>query len=197
MKIVLATRNPSKLEQIDALFSGSKVQILSLDDAHIEGEAVEDGATLKENAAKKAWYAHARAPHLWTVADDTGLFINSLGGEPGVHSARWAGPDSTTEDITKYCLQRMLGLADRSARFEVSVVAVSPEKKEYVFTGMVHGRMLRMPRVRAQPKMPYSPLFVPDGEDFTWAEMPVEYENRISHRGQAFRKLRSFLESRS
>ncbi len=128
MKIILSTRNPSKAEQIREIFRGSSFPILTLADIGIEGEAVEDGTTLEENALKKALFAHERAPQLWTMADDTGLFIEA-------------------------------------------------------------------PRVKPQPKMPYSPIFMPDGENQVWAEMTVEYENSISHRGKAFRQARVFLES--
>ncbi|HEY0010947.1 MAG TPA: non-canonical purine NTP pyrophosphatase [Candidatus Paceibacterota bacterium] len=194
MDVILSTTNPSKALQIREVFTGSPVQVRTLKEAGIDGEAVEDGATLRENAGKKAWYAHERAPGLWAMADDSGIFITALDGEPGVHSARWAG-DVTTDEITAYCLERLNGAADRSATFRTVVVAVSPEGEEHAFEGEVHGRVLEAPRVQPQPKMPYSPLFVPEGEELCWAEMTTEQENAISHRGKAFRKARAFLES--
>jgi XTP/dITP diphosphohydrolase len=196
MDVILSTRNPSKALQIGELFTGSSIRVLSLDDAGIDGEAVEDGTTLEENALKKAKYAHERAPGLWTMADDTGLYITALGGEPGIHAARWAG-DVSTDEITQYCLKRLENAEDRSAVFRTVVVAIDPEGKTYAFTGEVSGRLLEAPGAPAQPKMPYSPLFVPDGETLCWAQMTIEQENAISHRGIAFRKARAFLEEQA
>jgi len=194
MEIILATRNPSKALQIRAVFSGSDIQVRTLDDAGIEGEAAEDGTTLEENSSKKAWYAHERSSDTWTMADDTGIFIAALNGEPGIHAASWAG-NVSTEEITAYCLKRLKGAIDRSAVFRTVVLLISPAGEKHVFTGEVSGTILEAPRVPPQPKMPYSPIFVPDGQNLCWAEMSIEYENTISQRGIAFRKARTFLES--
>lgn len=195
MDIILATRNPSKAEQIRAIFAGSPINVLSLDGAGITGEAVEDGATLEENAEKKAGYARENTSGaMWTMADDTGLFINALGGEPGVYAARWAGEGAATADITRHTLNRLEGMDDRTAAFRTTVVLISPEGEKHVFRGEVTGTILREQRVPPQPKMPYSGIFVPDGQLMCWAEMPVEVENAISHRGKAFRQVRAFLE---
>ncbi len=195
MKIILSTRNPSKAEQIKAMFVGSPFQILTLTEAGIEGEAVEDGNTLHENALKKARFAYELSDRDgWTMADDTGLFINHLNGAPGIKAARWAGDSATTDEITRYTLKQLEGASDRTAKFETVVAMVSPEGKEHYFSGQVNGSILEAPRTPPQPKMPYSPIFVPDGTDKVWAEMIVEEENLISHRGKAFRQARAFLE---
>lgn len=197
MNIILSTHNPSKALQIKAVFNGSPLSVSTLAEAGIEGEAVEDGTTLEVNAAKKAWYAHEHSDKKsWTMADDTGIFIDALNGEPGVYSARWAGEVSTAE-ITAYTLKRLEGVTDRSATFRTVVVAISPEGIEHTFVGEVRGVLLIEPRVPPQPKMPYSPLFVPDGQEKVWAQMTTEEENAISHRGIAFRKARAFLEKLS
>lgn len=195
MEIILSTRNPSKAVQISEMFSGSPFVVRTLADAGIEGEAVEDAMTLEENAMKKALFAHQHAPDRWTMADDTGLFILELGGAPGVHAARWAG-DATTEEIMQYTLKRLEGAKDRTAVFRTVVAVVSPEGSEHWFMGEARGKLLEVPRCAPQPKMPYSPLFVPDGEELCWAEMDTAYENTVSHRGKAFAKVRAFLESR-
>src|SRR5882724_6598248 len=136
MDVILSTRNPSKAEQIRTLFRGSSVNVLTLADAGIEGDAVEDGATLKDNALKKAMFAHEHAmAGMWTMADDTGIFIHALDGLPGVKSARWAGETATTDEITRYTLDRLTGVTDRSAVFETVVALVSPENKTYFFSG--------------------------------------------------------------
>lgn len=194
MDIILSTRNPSKALQIQKIFEGTDIHIKSLDDVGIEGEAVEDGATLEENAAKKAQFAHDRSPGVWTVADDTGLYIAALDGAPGIHAARWAG-DVSTDEITRYTLKRLEGASDRSAIFRTCVVLISPAGERHVFMGEISGSLLETPRVPAQPKMPYSPLFVPDGETLCWAEMDTAHENRISHRGIAFRKMQAYVTS--
>jgi len=188
--IILSTRNPSKAEQIRALFGDVPLFVRTLSEMGIEGEAVEDGLSLEENAVKKARFA-LRPGHL-AMADDTGLFIDALGGRPGVHAARWAG-DVSTEEITQYTLRQLEGVWDRGATFKTVVALVSPDGKERYFSGEVRGVILDAPRVPPQPKMPYSPIFVPEGSDKVWAEMTTEEENAISHRGKAFRLVRDYL----
>ena len=195
MKIILSTRNPSKAEQIRAIFNGTSFTILTLTEAGIKGEAIEDGKTLRENASKKALFAHEHKPTHWAMADDTGLFINALNGEPGIRAARWAGESASTDEITTYTLKQLQRSSDRSAVFETVVVLVSPSGEQKSFRGKVKGTLLEIPRVKSQPKMPYSPIFIPNGESKVWAEMTTEYENNISHRGIAFRKVREYLES--
>ena len=195
MNIILSTRNPSKTEQIKAVFNGMPLSILTLNETEISGEAIEDGRTLRENAYKKAKYALKYAPQgYWTMADDTGLFISALNGEPGIMSARWLGQNATTEDTMNYCLRRLEGIQNRSAFFETDVILLSPHGQEYFFSGRAFGKILEHPRVQPQKKMPYSPIFQPEGSDKTWAEMAIEEENEISHRGKAFSQVRQFLE---
>ncbi len=190
MNIILSTRNPSKAEQIKAIFAGVPISVLTLSDAGIEGEGVEDGFILGENAIKKALFAHRTG--VWSMADDTGLYINALGGEPGIHAARWAG-DVSTEEITAYTLKRLEGVTDRSAIFKTVVALISPNGAQTIFIGKVRGVLLDAPRMKPQPKMPYSSIFVPEGSQKVWAEMTVDEENTVSHRGKAFRLVREYL----
>jgi XTP/dITP diphosphohydrolase len=192
MEIILSTRNPSKALQIQELFKDTGIHVLTLDEAGIEGEGVEDGTTLEENAFKKAQYAFEHSENSWTMADDTGLYITALDGAPGIHAARWAG-DVSTDEITQYTLKKIEGKEDRSAIFRTVVVVLSPEGEKFVFDGEVAGSLLEVPPVPPQPMMPYSPLFVPDGHVKCWSEMTTEEENRVSHRGIAFRKVHEFL----
>ncbi|MBP6855150.1 MAG: non-canonical purine NTP pyrophosphatase [Candidatus Pacebacteria bacterium] len=195
MNIVLSTRNVSKAEQIKTIFSGSLINIDTLDEAGIKGEAVEDGETLKENAFKKAIFALAFAEKgSWVMAEDTGIFIDALDGAPGIISARWAGEGKSTLEIMEYCLSKMKGIKNRKAYFETVVALVSPQGKEYFFIGKVYGILLDTPRTAPQPSMPYSSIFIPNGQDKTWAEMSLEEENKISHRGKAFRQALVFLQ---
>ncbi len=195
MNIILSTRNPSKAEQIQNIFENLPITVLTLEQAKIEGEGTEDGETLKENSLKKAIFAYDNLTEkTWTMADDTGLFINALNGAPGIWPARWAGEDATTDEITQFTIEKMKDKNDRSATFETVVTLISPEGNQYFFNGEVNGILLEAPRVKPQPKMPYSPLFIPEGSTKVWAEMSIEEENSISHRGIAFRKVRDFLQ---
>lgn len=191
MKVILSTHNPSKAEQIRALFVGIPLELLTLDDVGIEGEAVEDGNTLEENSLKKARYAWERSKQ-WCIADDTGLYIDALGGQPGIHAARWAGRDKTTEEIQNHTLNtlRYVLPAQRSATFRTTAVVVSPAGLAKTFVGEVRGMLLTGPRCTPQPKMPYSAIFVPDGQEKVMAEMSVDEANVISHRGKAFAQVR-------
>lgn len=201
MEVIISTRNPSKLVQIRALVAGSPLALLTLDDVGIEGSAVEDTsdtATLLGNASRKARFAYERSDKTrWVLADDTGLFIRALGGKPGVNAAVWGGEELATEDRTRHCLAQLDGVSDRRALFRTIVFTISPDGLEHVFDGAVEGKMRTAPRVPPQPKMPYSCLFVPNGEDRSWAEMTTEQENELSHRGIAFRKAVSFLSCRA
>jgi XTP/dITP diphosphohydrolase len=112
-----------------------------------------------------------------------------------VRSARWAGEHATTDEITRHTLAQLEGATDRSATFRTVVALISPSGEERFFEGEVRGRILEVAKVPPQPKMPYSPIFLPDERDKVWAEMSMEKQNEISHRGQAFRKARAFLET--
>jgi XTP/dITP diphosphohydrolase len=196
MEIILSTKNRSKIDQIKALLNELDIQVLSLSEAGIEGEAVEDGTTLEENAFKKASFANKQTGK-WAIADDTGLFIDALDGKPGIHAARWAGDDLTTEQIRDFTLKKLKDVKEenRTATFTTVAVIISPKGEKTVFNGSVKGKILSTPRTECQPNMPYSALFVPDGQNKVWAEMDVDEENRISHRGQAFRQVRDFFQS--
>ena len=198
MNVILSTRNPSKAEQIKAVFVGSQINILTLSEAGIEGQGVEDGVTLQENALEKAMFVHQQNPNVWAMADDTGVFIDALGGKPGVDTADWHGQPKKTDDvalITRWILGQLKDVKDRSATFETVVAIVSPEGKHFFFDGKVRGQILEVARDAFQPNMPYAPIFLPDGMDKAFGEMTVEEENRISHRGKAFQQARAFLES--
>lgn len=193
MNIIFSTRNPSKAEQVKVLFDNQNITVQTLSDIGIVGEAVEDGSTLEENALKKVLFVKEQMQEpSWVMADDTGLFITALDGRPGIHAARWAG-DVSTKEITQYTLEQLSGKTDRSALFRTVVVLLSPEGNTFTFSGEVHGTLREVAIIEPQPKMPYSPLFSPNGSDKVWAEMSIEEENAVSHRGIAFRKAIAFL----
>lgn len=192
--IILSTRNPSKVNQIKAFFNDLPVNVVTLEEAGVPGEAVEDGTTLEENALKKALFAWEEGK--WSMAEDTGFFIDALNGAPGIYSARWAGEGKATEEIMRFALEQLKDVPPekRTGTFKTVAVVVAPDGTRTVFEGVVDGSILTEPRGVCQPKMPYSAIFVPDGQDKVWAEMAVEEENRISHRGKAFREVREFFE---
>lgn len=194
MRIILATRNQSKIEQIKPMFAGLPLVVASFADAGVLGEAVEDGTTLTENALKKARFAHEKTGE-WAMADDTGLFIGALGGAPGIHSARWAGEGKKTEEILAFTLAvlKRVPLSRRGATFRTVAALISPEGGETLFAGSVSGALLEHSRMPRQPGMPYSSIFLPDGSPKVWAEMSVAEENEVSHRGKAFRAMRDYL----
>ncbi|MEK7552069.1 MAG: non-canonical purine NTP pyrophosphatase [Patescibacteria group bacterium] len=194
MEIILSSRNKSKIEQIKAVFSGLDIKVLSLEDAGVEGEVIEDGTTLEENALKKAVFGHKHTG-AWCIAEDTGLFIDTLDGQPGIYAARWAGKGVTTEATRDFTLKKLEGvpLHKRTATFQTVAVVVSPTGEHKFFSGEVKGKILLKPRTECQPNMPYSGIFMPDGQSKVWAEMEVEEENKISHRGKAFRQVRDFF----
>ena len=107
MKIVLSTRNPSKAEQIKAVFIGSTISVVTLDETNIEGQGVEDGTTLEENSLKKAMFVHEQNPTVWAMADDTGIFIDALNGKPGVDTANWNGGNKETEQMTAWIIEQL------------------------------------------------------------------------------------------
>ncbi len=120
-----------------------------------------------------------------------------MNGEPGILAARWAGEQASTEETMKYCLDRLSGQTDRSATFRTIATVISPDCKEYLFKGEVEGDILTEPRTIPQPQMPYSALFVPNGHNKTWAEMTIQEENDISHRGKVLKKVVDFFDRES
>lgn len=196
MKLIIATHNPDKLKEIQSLLEGFPYEVISADQAGATEDIVEDGATLEENALKKARYV-AEKTHQWTVADDTGLFIDALGGRPGIYAGRWAGASASAERIMSHTLSQLAGVESekRTARFESVVALVAPSGAHYFFREIVRGYILEEPRGGKIEKLPYAALFVPEGESLTYAEMPLSKKNIISHRAKAFAELRNFLES--
>ena len=188
MKLVFATNNRYKLKEISALL-GEKIKLLSPDDLNITGEIPEDDHTLEDNALAKARYVH-RITGMDVFADDTGLEINALGGAPGVHSARFAGEEKDFEKNIDKVLEMMKDADDRRAVFR-TVIALVKDNKEHLFEGKVTGTILR--ERRGTGGFGYDPVFLPDGHKHTFAEMTLEEKNSISHRAEAFRKLKSFL----
>lgn len=156
----------------------------------------ETGTTFEENARLKARAGHA-ADIPWVIADDSGLVVPSLGGEPGVHSARFAGESATDDDNNHLLLERLSELdGARRAHFVCALVVVSPGGEECVASGSVHGHIVH--EARGENGFGYDPLFVPDGHELTFGELPPETKRAISHRANAaaalLRQLGAFRE---
>ncbi len=195
MRIILATNNKGKVAQIMPIFAGSGIELVTQREAGIEGEAVEDGGTLEANSYKKAHYAWNCQYGRSVVSEDTGLFIDALGGKPGVDTAYWAGTGKTDEEVIAFALDALRGVQDekRTAVFRTVATFIGPHGQLEQFEGRLSGSLLTEPKGVHTPKLPFSSLFVPNGMYKTLAQMPLEQENLISHRGLAFAKVRHYL----
>lgn len=192
MKIIFATNNPHKLEEISCLLEGLH-EIIPLSAIGCREDIPEEQDTLEGNALQKARYIKAHFGYD-CFADDTGLEIAALAGRPGVYSARYAGPDKNPADNMEKVLSEMEGQTDRSACFR-TVIALLLNGEEHLFEGRINGEILTGPQGKAG--FGYDPIFRPEGFQESFAEMSAAAKNKISHRGQAARKLAAFLKNRS
>jgi XTP/dITP diphosphohydrolase len=190
-QVLLATRNAKKLAELRRILAtppALDVRIIGLADVPPYPEAPETGATFAENALAKARDA-VRYTGLPAVAEDSGLTVDALNGMPGVLSARWAGPGHDDLANLRLVLAQVADVPDerRGAAFVCAAALVTPDGVEHVVTGRVDGVLVREPR--GTGGFGYDPIFRPDGETRTTAEMPPAEKDAISHRGRAFRGL--------
>lgn len=188
MKLVFATNNQHKLEELQNMLSDD-IQLLSLKDVEVTEEIPETQETLEGNASQKAHYIYDRLG-LNCFADDTGLEIEALNGAPGVYSARFAGPQRLANDNMKKVLSQLNEINDRSARFR-TVISLIIDGKEVQFEGIVDGE-ITVERSGADG-FGYDPIFKPLGYQQTFAEMNMNEKNKISHRAHAVQKLVEYL----
>jgi XTP/dITP diphosphohydrolase len=189
MNIVFATNNENKTREIRDIL-GSSFNLLTLIDLNINEDIPENEPTLEENALNKARYVH-KMLNMNVFADDTGLEIDMLNGLPGVKSARFAGENKNSDANIEKVLEMMGKSINRKARFR-TVIALIMEGKEYLFEGIIDGMIIT--KRRGTDGFGYDPVFVPEGENRTFAEMPLREKNKISHRARAFEKLRLFFD---
>ncbi len=187
-KIVFATGNPNKVKEVNEVLQG-KFEIVSLKEIGCTEELPETNPTLEENALQKARYVHDKFG-VDCFSEDTGLEVEALNGEPGVYSARYAGPDKKDDANMNLLLKNLEGQSKRKARFR-TVIALIKQGEEYLFEGIVNGQI-------AQTKsgtmgFGYDPLFLPEGYDRSFANMNAREKGAISHRGRAMQKLIAFL----
>ena len=192
-RLILATTNPGKLAELSALLAGVPYNLVSLSDAGIEQEVDEPGDTLEENASHKA-ATYARLGGLPTLADDSGLEVDALGGEPGPLSSRYAGPEATDEDRIAFLLSKLDNIPEESwtARFRCVIALTRPGRPVELFTGECQGRIVRVPR--GGNGFGYDPIFLLPRTGKTMAELTSPEKNRISHRSLAARKAMAALE---
>jgi len=185
MKLIIATRNAHKLEEIRAIFDFHSLEVLSAFDFPEIPDVVEDGDTLEANAEKKA-VEIAKATSCWALADDSGLEVAALGGAPGVYSARYAGEQCSYSDNNDKLLRELAGKSDRSAQFRTVIALSDPEGNVQTVEGACPGLIIEA--LRGTNGFGYDPLFVPEGYTETFAELSAEIKNRISHRARALQK---------
>ena len=192
--LILATRNEGKLREL-ARILGSHTKLVGLDAFPGAPDVPETGATFEANALLKA-RAIANYTKMPAVADDSGLCVDALNGMPGVLSARWAGQHGDDQANLELVLAQVADVPDArlGARFVSAAALVVPKGGEWVVTGEVEGRLIRVPR--GTGGFGYDPIFQPDGFDLTTAEMTPEAKDAISHRGRAFRALAQYIQGR-
>lgn len=188
MRLCFATNNKHKIKEIEALL-GNAYQLLSLEDIGCTIELPEDQDTLEGNSLQKARYVYE---HFMVdcFADDTGLEVAALNGAPGVYSARYAGPGKDTKDNMALLLNNLAGKPDRSAQFR-TVITLILKGKQVQFEGIVKGKIAD--HHHGNEGFGYDPIFIPEGNTKTFAEMTQDEKNKISHRGLAIQKLVKYL----
>ena len=193
MKLLLATQNPNKVIELKRL-SHNQLDVISLKDLNIVEDVEETGTSFEENARLKARWAYQQTG-LPCIADDSGLEITALNNEPGVYSARYLGVDTPYTIKNQIILDRMQNQSDRSARFISVVCLVLGENDIHCFEGVMEGSIDI--EAKGSNGFGYDPIFLPENHRLTYAEMDLNTKNTLSHRGQAFRKVIAYLESRA
>ncbi|MGB8648315.1 MAG: XTP/dITP diphosphatase [Anaerolineae bacterium] len=193
MKLLIATHNRGKLREYVELLKGLPYELLTLDDAGIREDVEETGTTFLENARLKA-EAYARQSGVLTLADDSGLEVDALGGEPGVYSKRYAGEGKADAERNAYLLAKLqdVPVGRRAARFRCVIAIVDPQGRAWSSEGQCEGEIAFEPR--GAHGFGYDPIFMVQGDGRHLAELEPEAKNRISHRAQAAKGARKILE---
>ena len=190
MDICFATNNAHKVREINQLL-GERFRVLSLADIGCQEELPENQTTLEGNSEEKASYVYQHY-RVNCFADDTGLEVDALQGEPGVYSARYAGPQRSSEDNMRRLLRELADQPNRTAQFR-TVITLWLDGQMHQFEGMVSGSIAR--ERSGSEGFGYDPIFIPEGFTRSFADMTAEEKNQISHRGRAVRRLVQFLET--
>jgi XTP/dITP diphosphohydrolase len=192
--LLLGTGNKDKAAELRTLLEGLPWRVVTLAAYPEMDEPEEDQDTFEGNALLKARY-YGRRLGLWCAADDSGLVVDALDGRPGVYSARYAGPGCAYADNNAKVLRELDGAppAERTARFVCCAALAGPDGHEHTETGTVEGRIAEAER--GHRGFGYDPLFIPEGYEQTFGELPADVKHALSHRGEAFRRLRDHLAS--
>lgn len=186
MRLVIASNNKNKIYEIKKILGDKFDEILSLREAGIDHETIEDGTTFMENALKKAREI-AEISGCPSLADDSGLCVDALGGAPGIFSARYSGGHGNDEENNNLLIANIKDKYDKSAHYTAAIALVYPNGREVTAEGYMYGRIIDTPR--GERGFGYDPIFVPTGEVRTVAEMTDEEKNTVSHRANALRLL--------
>ena len=181
MKLFVATHNQHKIREIGQILPG--FEIIADDPADVE----ENAPDFVGNALIKVRAIAGKHPGAWCLADDSGLEVAALGGEPGVRSARYAGEPSNTPNNNALLLKNLQGVTDRRANFTCCCALVSPDGTEHTVVGKCFGQIAEKPS--GAEGFGYDPLFIPDGHDKSFAELSADEKNAISHRGRALAEM--------
>lgn len=189
MEIIFATHNNNKLKEVQSLVPQG-IKVISLDELQMTTDIPETGQTLKENALIKARtiFQMFQKP---VIADDTGLEVDALNGAPGVYSARYAGEPSNADNNMTLLMKNLENEKRRTAQFKTVIAYIDAEAKEYLFEGKVEGVIIN--ERRGEKGFGYDPIFMPLGYETTFAEMPLEEKNSISHRARALKAFSEFI----
>jgi XTP/dITP diphosphohydrolase len=193
MELIIATGNKKKIEEIKRITEDLDVKVLTLNDFPGSPEVEEDGKSFEENAVKKAT-AVADYAGIAALADDSGIEVDALNGAPGILSARYAGEGADDRRNVLKLLKDLQGVEERGARFVCCLALAFPDGRVKTFFGYAGGAIGTEPR--GENGFGYDPLFYPKGHDRTFAEMTDEEKDSLSHRGNALKQLRKFLEQK-
>ena len=190
MKVIAATHNKGKIREFNEILGKLGFEVLPPNEVGIDIDPEENGSSFAENALIKA-RAVANLCDYPVIADDSGLCVDALGGAPGIFSARYAGEDASDSDRIKKLLHELDGVSNRRAKFVSAIAFIMPDGEELVTHGEVLGNITLAPD--GDSGFGYDPIFQPEGFDLSFAEMPMDEKNKISHRGRAIQQLIAFL----
>ncbi len=188
MELIFASQNENKIKEINQMLT-SEIHVVGMREKGIQEDIVEDGISLEENALIKARYIYEKLGGN-VFSEDTGLEVDHLNGEPGVHTARYAGEERDATKNMNLLLSNLSGSENRSARFR-TVMALIYDGKECLFEGKVEGKISL--EMSGNKGFGYDPIFIPDGYEETFADLDQEVKNKVSHRKRALEKLINFL----
>ncbi len=194
MRIIFATGNAGKMREIREIMEGTGYEVLSMKEAGVAADPEENGKSFLENAMIKAKAVAQNAPEDIVLADDSGLVVDALNGEPGIYSARYMGRDTSYDIKNNAIIDRLEGVPDekRTARFTAAIAAVFPDGTTREVEAHMEGKIGY--KIAGANGFGFDPIFIPEGYDVTSAEISAEEKNSISHRGKALRAMKEEID---